>query len=181
MSRSSSASSPSSSSPALPLAHVLLRVLVIGNWLWGVAMLVLLVAVPHKAWILSAFKLAPSADADRVILALRAMLVLGFPVIALNYAILSRLLAMVQTVRDGDPFVASNAHRLQTIAWALLALQLLGFAIGAIARSVSTPAHPIDIDAGSSLNGWLAVLLTFLLARVFAAGTEMRDDLQGTV
>ena len=29
--------------------------------------------------------------------------------------------------------------------------------------------------------GWLAVLLTFLLARVFAEGTLMRDDLEGTV
>ena len=31
------------------------------------------------------------------------------------------------------------------------------------------------------LNGWLAVLLTVLLARVFAEGTLMRDDLEGTV
>ena len=28
---------------------------------------------------------------------------------------------------------------------------------------------------------WLAVLLTFVLARVFAEGARMRDDLQGTV
>jgi hypothetical protein len=46
---------------------------------------------------------------------------------------------------------------------------------------VSTPAHPLDIEAGFSINGWLAVLLTFLLARVFAQGTRMRDDLEGTV
>jgi hypothetical protein len=46
---------------------------------------------------------------------------------------------------------------------------------------VSTPAHPVDLDAGFSISGWLAVLLTFLLARVFAEGTLMRDDLQGTV
>ena len=36
-------------------------------------------------------------------------------------------------------------------------------------------------DAGFSVTGWLAVLLTFLLARVFAEGTLMRDDLEGTV
>ena len=71
--------------------------------------------------------------------------------------------------------------RLQVIAWALLTLQILSGVIGSIARSISTPAHPIDIDAGFSLTGWLAVLLTFLLARVFAAGTLMRDDLEGTV
>ena len=37
------------------------------------------------------------------------------------------------------------------------------------------------IQAGFSINGWLAVLLTFLLARVFAEGTLMREDLEGTV
>jgi hypothetical protein len=43
------------------------------------------------------------------------------------------------------------------------------------------PAHPLNVDTGFSINGWLAVLLTFLLARVFATGTLMRDDLEGTV
>ena len=46
---------------------------------------------------------------------------------------------------------------------------------------MSTPAHPLNLDAGFSINGWLAVLLTFLLARVFAEGALMRDDLAGTV
>jgi hypothetical protein len=53
--------------------------------------------------------------------------------------------------------------------------------VGTIARTISTPAHPLHIDAGFSINGWLAVLLTFLLARVFAAGTLMRDEIEGTV
>jgi hypothetical protein len=53
--------------------------------------------------------------------------------------------------------------------------------IGAIAKTVSTPAHPLHIDAGFSISGWLAVFLTFLLARVFAEGALMREDLEGTV
>jgi hypothetical protein len=77
--------------------------------------------------------------------------------------------------------VAANASRLQSIAWALLALQVLGMVIGGIANAVSTPAHPVDVDAGFSVNGWLAVLLTFVLARVFAKGALMREDLEGTV
>jgi hypothetical protein len=112
---------------------------------------------------------------------LRAIAVIGLLSVPLNYLVLRRLLAMVETVRAGDPFVAANAHRLQTIAWALLALQLLSMLIDAIARTVSTPAHPLDLDAGFSINGWLAVLLTFLLARVFAAGTLMREEIEGTV
>jgi hypothetical protein len=85
---------------------------------------------------MSAFKLTPSPEAERLVMGLR---------------------------------------------WALLALQLLSVVIGAIAKTVSTPAHPLHLDAGFSINGWLAVLLTFLLARVFAEGTLMREDLEGTV
>ena len=106
---------------------------------------------------------------------------IGLVAIPLNYVILKRLLAIVETVRAGDPFVAANASRLQAIAWSLLALQLFSLVIGAIAKAISTPAHPVDIDAGFSINGWLAVLLTFLLARVFAEGALMREDLEGTV
>ena len=174
-------SSRPSSSAALPIAFGVLRILIIVNWLYGVAIVALLVVMPHEQWIMTAFKIPPSPDAARLIMGLRAIAVFGLAAVPLNYAILKRLLAIVCTVRAGDPFVAVNAHRLQTIAWALVALQILGFTIGAIAKAISSPVHPVDIDAGFSINGWLAVLLTFVLARVFAEGTLMREDLDGTV
>ena len=174
-------SRPASSSAALPIAYVVLRILIVVNWLFGAAILALLLVSPNEQWIMSAFKLSPSPEAERLVMGLRAIAVLGLATIPLNYAVLKRLLAIVETVRTGDPFVAANASRLQAIAWALLALQLLSIVIGAIGKAVSTPAHPVDLDAGFSINGWLAVLLTFLLARVFAEGTLMRDDLEGTV
>jgi hypothetical protein len=165
----------------LPIAHVVLRILIVLNWLMAAAIVALLVALPNEQWIMRAFKLTPSPDAARLVMGLRAIAVLGLAAIPLNYSVLKRLLAMVETVRAGDPFVAANASRLQAIAWALLALQLLSLVIGAIGNSVSTPAHPVNLDAGFSISGWLAVLLTFLLARVFAEGTLMREDLEGTV
>ena len=168
-------------SAALPIAHVVLRILIVVNWLGGLAVLALLVASPNKQWIMSAFKLSPSADADRLVMGLRAIASLGLALIPLNYVVLKRLLAIVETVRAGDPFVAANASRLQATAWVLLALQLLSIVIGAIAKAVSSPAHPLHLSAGFSINGWLAVLLTFLLARVFGEGARMRDDLEGTV
>src|SRR5262249_3823085 len=167
--------------PALPIAYVVLRILIVMNWLMGAAILALLIVMPNEQWIMSAFKLAPSPDADRVVMGLRAVAVLGLVTIPLNYAVLKRLLAIVGTVRAGDPFVATNARRLQMIAWTLLALQLLSLVIGAIGNAISTPAHPVHLNAGFSINGWLAVLLTFLLARVFAEGALMREDLEGTV
>jgi len=170
-----------SSSAALPIAHAVLRTLIVVNWLGGAAILVLLAIMPNEQWIMSAFHLTPSPAAERLVMGLRAIALLGLAAIPLNYAGLKRLLAIVETVREGDPFVAANAERLQAIAWVLLTLQLLSLVIGAIAKAVALPGQPLDIDAGFSINGWLAVLLTFLLARVFAAGTLMRDDLEGTV
>jgi hypothetical protein len=174
-------SSPTSSSAALPIAFVVLRVFIVLNWLGGAAILALLVAIPHERWIISALDLSPSPEADRIVMGLRAIATIGLVAIPLTHFILKRLLAIVHTVRAGDPFVAANANRLRAIGWALLVLQLLSMVIGAIVRVISSPAHPIDIDAGFSINGWLAVLLTFLLAQVFAEGAHMRDDLAGTV
>ena len=168
-------------STALPIARVVLRILIVLNWVMGAAILALLVALPNEQWIMTAFKLSPSPEAERLVMGLRAIAALGLVAIPLNYVVLKRLLAIVGTVREGDPFVAANASRLQTIAWSLLALQLFSIVIGAIGKAVSTPAHPVHLDAGFSINGWLAVLLTFLLARVFAEGTLMREDLKGTV
>lgn len=170
-----------SSSAALPIAYVLLRILIVLNWLMVPVILVLLFVVPNRQWIMSSFDLSPSPDADRLVMGLRAIAVLGLAAIPLNYVVLKKLLAIVETVRGGDPFVAANAARLHAIAWVLLALNVLSIVIGAIGNAISSPAHPVVIDAGFSINGMLAVLLTFLLARVFAEGTRMREDLEGTV
>jgi len=168
-------------SAVLPIARVALKILIVLNWLMGAAILALLVALPNERWIMSAFELSPSPETDRQVMGMRVIAVLGLAVVPLSYVVLKRLLAIVDSVRAGDPFVAINASRLQAIAWALLVLQLLSLVIGAIAKALSTPAHPLNLDAGFSVNGWLAVLLTFVLARVFAEGALMREDLARTV
>ena len=174
-------SRPASSSAALPIVYTVLRVLIVANWLMVPVILVLLFIVPNEQWIMKSFDLSPSPEATRLVMGLRSIAAIGLVAIPLHYVVLKRLLAIVVTVRAGDPFVALNASRLQALAWTLLTLQLLSLVIGAIARAVALPGRPLDIDAGFSINGWLAVLLTFLLARVFAEGTLMRDDLEGTV
>src|SRR6185295_3501586 len=146
-----------SSSAALPIANVALRILIVLNWIGGALILVLLVVMPNEQWIMSAFKLSPSPEAERVVMGLRAVAVLGIVTIPLNYIVLKRLLEIVKTVREGDPFVAANAARLQTIAWVLLTLNILSVVIGAIGKAVNTPATPVHLNAGFSINGWLAV------------------------
>src|SRR5678815_5438510 len=118
-------SKPISSSAALPITYVVLKILVVLNWLMGAAILALLVVMPNEQWIMSAFKLSPSPDAERLVMGLRAIAVLGLAVIPLNYLVLKKLLAIVETVRAGDPFVVTYAQRLRAIAWALLTLQIL--------------------------------------------------------
>jgi Na+-transporting methylmalonyl-CoA/oxaloacetate decarboxylase gamma subunit len=174
-------SAPTSPSAALPIAHLVLRILIVLNWFMGAAILLLLVAFPTSEWIRSALKIPTGDEARGLIVGLHVIAMLGLIAVPLNDAVLKRLLRIVETVRAGDPFVPVNADRLQTIAWVLLVLQVLSVIIGGIGKAISTPAHPVDIDAGFSINGWLAVLLTFLLARVFAAGTLMREDLEATV
>jgi hypothetical protein len=88
---------------------------------------------------------------------------------------------MVLTVRAGDPFVAENARRLHEIAGAVLVLELLHLAVGAIAKSDAFAARGIHIDWSFSFTPWVAVLLLFVLARVFEHGARMRADLEGTV
>jgi hypothetical protein len=173
---------PPTSSAALPIARAVLRILVVLNWLSGAAILTLLIAtIVAEEWTLTALGISTASEIHRLIMPLRAIAALGLMALPLNNVVLKRLLAMVETVRHGDPFVAGNASRLQAIAWALLALQLISMVVGGIGKAVSTPAHPLHLDAGFSPTGWLAVLLVFLLARVFAEGTRMREDLAGTV
>lgn len=173
---------PRPSSNALRIASAGLRILIVLNWLYGAIVLAIFVGmVVAEQWTMTALGVPPSAQFGPLTMGMRAIAALGLVGVPLNLAVLNRLVAMVQTVRAGDPFVAANADRLQAIAWFLFAQQMLSVVIGIIGESVSTPDHALHLDAGFSPSGWLAVILTFVLARVFAEGARMREDLEGTV
>lgn len=108
---------------------------------------------------------------------LRFIVVIGIIGAVIVHGILRRLLAIVDTVRDGDPFILDNARRLEAIAWSVLALEVLRMIVAAIA-AVVWEAGRVE---GFSIASWFAVLLLFVLAGVFAHGTRMRADLEGTV
>lgn len=170
------------SSAALPVLRTVLKVLVVVNWIYGMAIVaIILLALLDPAWLMSAFKMRPSPEAERVLAGLTTVAALGIVTVPLHYMILRRLLEMVETVRARDPFVVDNASRLRAIAWILLVLNVISIIIGAIAAYVSTNEYPLRLNAGFSLYGWISVLLTFVLARVFSVGAEMRLDLEGTI
>ena len=148
-------------SAALPISYVVLRILIVLNWLYGAAILGLLAfTFVNESWFMKAIDVPAGMQPEPIMTGLRTIAALGLLTVPLNHILLTRLLKMIETVGRGDPFVAANAYRLQAIA---------------------SKEFPLHLDAGFSVNGWLAVLLTFVLARVFAEGTLMREDLEGTV
>ncbi len=164
----------------LALSRRVLRALIKLNLLVGALILALLIAsLVSEAWVMKA--LGAGQGNSTLYLGMRLIMVIGLGAVPVVHLVLTRLLAIVETVSVGNPFVVANAARLQGIAWAVLALELMHLAVGIIAASVSTAAAPLNISWGFSLTRWLAVLLLFVLARVFEQGARMREELEGTV
>ena len=166
----------------LALSRRVLRLVIALNLLVGALILVLLIAsFVNEPWVVRALGAGPSPGSSRLIMAMRLIMVLGICATPIVHVVLTRLLTIVDTVSVGNPFIVANAERLKTIAWAILALELMHFAVGMIARAVSSEVDQMHIDWGFSLTRWLAVLMLFVLARVFEQGARMREDLEGTV
>nr|WP_299597542.1 DUF2975 domain-containing protein [Sphingomonas bacterium] len=122
----------------------------------------------------------PAMDAPAALPGIRFLMLIGIGMAIATDRLLIALSAIVSSAGEGDPFGPGSARALQTIGWALLMLQLLDICGALVARfwhSLGTAAPDGDI----SVAGWIATLMVFVLARVFAAGSAMRDDLAGTV
>lgn len=104
--------------------------------------------------------------------------------IALGAMFLRHLRQIVATASDGDPFVPLNAQRLKAMGWLVLAMQALAMmAMPLVVWFDSFPDKPNVHrgDNGLSIGMLVLALLLFVLARVFRVGSEMREELQGTV
>ena len=167
-------------STTLLATWVTLRILVVLNWILG-ALIFALLAISFQAEEWTWRALGVVAGHESTVAGMRAIMVIGIVGTPIAYVVFSRLLRIVESVRAGEPFTVDNAGRLRTIAWALLGLELLHICVVAIASAVSTKEVPLRINGNFDLTGWLAVLLLFVLARVFLEGTRMREDLEGTV
>ena len=92
---------------------------------------------------------------------------------------------IVDTAVAGDPFVDENAERLKRIGWCLLGVMMVQFLTMMVVAAIVPDNLPegVNINGGSEPDpvGLLAVLLVFVLARIFKHGTQMRDELEGTV
>jgi hypothetical protein len=165
------------SARALSVARPVIRGLTVLNLLYAVGISGLLVAsLLMPGWPERALGFDPVSH-PLMPYGLRAIVVLGLAGAAIVHTILRRLLAIVDTVRDGDPFILANALHLDAIAWSVLVLEVLRLLVGAVASAAWEPGRL----GGFSFAPWLAVLLLFVLSGVFAQGARMRADLEGTV
>ena len=169
-------------STLLPATRLALRVLIVLNWILGSLIVCLLViSFLAEAWTWRALGVGGVAGNTGVVAGMRAIMAIGIAGTPLAFVVFNRLLRIVESGRDGQPFDTHNAGRLRTIAWALLGLNLLHIGVVAIASAISSREVPLRIGGGFDLTGWLAVPLLFVLAQVFLEGTRMRQDLEGTV
>jgi hypothetical protein len=166
----------------LALSRRVLRVLVTLNLLMGALILALLAAsLVSEVPVMRALGARPAPGNSMLFVGMRLIMVIGLCAIPVVHYVLTRLLTIVDTVTVGNPFIAANAQRLRMIAWAVLGLELMHLTVGAVAAGVSTTATPLKISGDLSLTRWLAVLMLFVLARVFEQGARMREELEGTV
>lgn len=124
--------------------------------------------------------LAQESQADVVITWLMFTCFALVPVAAAAHVILTRLASMIRDTINGAAFSDTNADRLRTIGWMLLAINIVDLAFGQM--SIWASAQSGEYFGWSlSLTGWFAVPLLLVLARVFRHGAAMREDLEGTV
>ena len=173
-------------SRALAISGPFITTLIAINTIYALCIAVLLVATVVAPWFRPGWPWEPlgftiDGAHPRLSMALQSIAFLGLAGAGLVHLVLRGLRAIVDTVRDGDPFIADNAHRLLVFAWSVLAGEILRLLIVGIAAVVSTPAQRLHMGDALSFTPWLAVLLLFVLAGVFAQGARMRADLEGIV
>lgn len=167
----------------LSVARWVLRALLLLNILVGLLLLGLLgwSFAEEQRFAAAALAQFPGVDVERMLTGSRFILAIVAPVMILAHALFRALLQMLDTVEAGDPFVPANADRLRRVAWCLLGIQLCDVAFG-VAGAIMDAAAGERISGWSpGLTGWIAILLVFVLARVFREGTRLRDDAELTI
>ncbi len=105
----------------------------------------------------------------------------GLVIVGLAIQFLRKLIALIDSVGQGSPFIPENAARLRHMGWIVLAMQamtLIALPVAIWIRQVLPEQH---IVFSFSFEGLITALLLFVLARVFDHGTRLEQDVEGTV
>jgi hypothetical protein len=168
----------------LVLSRRVLQVLVVLNWLcvalFAFIGAVLLSPIGADRAIDALSRTYPPEQAALLVQAATWLMGLGIVAGVAAHILFRQMLAIVATAVEGDPFILANARRLRAVGWALLAIQLLDLVFGALSMMVAARTGE-RLGWSPSVGGWIAVLMVFVLARVFEQGSRMRDELAMTV
>lgn len=112
---------------------------------------------------------------------LLSVFALGILTLGLIWTVMRKLLAIIASVEEGNPFIRANAIRLKAIGWLMVGLQIVGVPLAIAAGKAADMFGESDTGWDFSLNGILAILLVFILAGIFERGAEMSEELEGTI
>lgn len=161
------------------MIYVLMVLVVIG----GIALAIASVALPLN-WdhvLVEIAKEKPGMNAEGLLPWILAVLAFAMAPLGAVWTILKKLLAIIGTVAEGDPFVRANAVRLKVIGWIMVAMQVIGIPFALVVTNVGDRIGEADMKGDFSITSVLAILLVFVLAGVFERGAAMREELEGTV
>ena len=169
--------------PLLGIARAILTFLMGLTIFVGAAIAIVVpVVLLNQDRVLAEFSPSPSTVAGGdVIGAILAALVLVAGIVALSFLFMRHLRRIVDTVRQGDPFIPENAMRLRSMAWLSIVLQVVALFAGALTMWLEEATKNLEANFDISIGGILLPLVLFILARVFRRGAEMREELEGTV
>jgi magnesium-transporting ATPase (P-type) len=149
----------------------------------GIALVAMSVALPFF-WteaVAEIVKNKPEAQTANLMPWLMVIFALLVMTIGLVWTMMRKLLAIIGSVENADPFVAANAIRLRAIGWLMVGVQIIGIPLATTAGHVADMFGDNDVGHDFPINGILAILLVFILAGIFERGAEMREELEGTV
>jgi hypothetical protein len=102
-------------------------------------------------------------------------------IVALAFLFLRHLIALIDTVDAGSPFIPDNAVRLRTMGWLVLAMEGMALLALPFAAWLQRALPDGDVEFSVDFGGIITALLLFILARVFERGIRLEQDVEGTV
>lgn len=126
--------------------------------------------------------MAPAAPGTGPLIAISIIMLGGLAMLVIGFAFIKRIIAIIDTVMTGTPFVPANAGRLREMGWLVIATQ--GLALLALPLDMWTRTQlpkGEDLDVSISVEAILTAALLFILAKVFDHGTRLAEDAEGTV
>jgi len=148
--------------------------------------LAMLLAIPF-VWVFSSKVVVAAAEngfrlsGNDASLAISSLLGAGLLLVGLAFLFLRKLVAIIDSVGQGSPFVPENAARLRAMGWIALAFQLLSLLAAPAELWLARVVPGSHVQVSFSFSGLIVALLLFVLARVFDHGTRLAEDVEGTV